>query len=184
MQDYLKLRKDNRRASAVFGAVSILTVIPDEILDLLNIPSTLRSQINDLRSEDDTDGMAAAMFAFFMSNSDMTEQDRLVVGQILTVAGGDILNKHVVTKYRLDSEDVLTNVDNFKAIALMFTESSQTERIIGDSMYEELERLANYIEQYDRGVKDKSKAWFKGKLGDVELPVEEAWYSWIPFLGK
>lgn len=182
--DYLKIRKNNRRASAVYFAIAYLCLVPDEILDLMDLPASLRSQINEIKAEDDSYGMGAAAFAFFASNADLTDQDRLVVGQLSALAGCDILNKHVITKHRMDGEDVLTNVTNFKAISGYFTESDVNERVVGDGMYEEIERIIPYIEQYDRNVKDKAHSWFKGTAGDNEQPVSEAWWSWIPGVGK
>lgn len=179
------MRKDLRRAFAQDGLISALAIWPDEILDTISLNSEVLSMISDARAGDDTFGKATAMIAFILSNADLTEQDRLVVGQILGVAASDIMNKTIVTKNRLDSEDVLTNVTVFQDIKSAFTASDSVTHFVGDAVMEECERIIPYIEQYDRSVKDKSKQWYKsGNVNDSEQAVDEGMWSWVPGVGK
>lgn len=186
MSDYRTLRREERKAAMYHLSLCMLAVIDDDVLDLMGLSPAMRSGINTIRAEeDDYAGCGAAFFTFNISNSDITEQDRVVVSQILGVGAGAVANRKVVTKNMLDSADVLTNVSIMQSIETWISEAPAPNILVGDSVFEQGQLLLAYIEQYNSAVLDKSHTWTKGEANDNEAPKEESsLWDYIPFVGE
>lgn len=183
MNNYRTIRNEERKAATYHLMTCMMSVCDDTSLDLLGIPASLRADINAIRAnEDDFAGCAAASFAFNISNSDLTEQDRLVVSQILAVAASAVALKKVVTKSMLDGKDVLKNKSILTNLIDWCSEASAPQALVGDAILEQGQSLLEYVEQYNSAVLDKSQQWFKGggKMED-ETASEPHWFNWIPF---
>lgn len=190
MTTYKTIRTEERKAASYHLSVCLLAIMDDDALALLNLPSELRMQINDVRaSEDDFAGCAAAGFALNISNFDLTDQDRLVVAQIMAVTSGAIAENKVVTKSLLDSEDVLTNVSVLQELGNWISSADAPRTLIGDAMLEQSKSILDYIEQYNSAVLDKSVSWTKGggtnddETADQPTGVDRL-LDWIPGVGK
>lgn len=182
--NFVQQRRANRQAITAYMAACILAALDDEILDLMGIPAPLRTAIYEIRTDDDYMGKAAAFFCFSISNRTLSDSDRLVVGQTLTVGGGGILANKVVSKLYLDDEDVLRNRTILQSTYDALTKASTITPLAGDALLEEGIRLHDYYEQYSSEVKDRSLAWSKGGTGDSEDPKEGGWFDWIPGFGQ
>lgn len=186
MTDYRTLRNEERKAAIYHLALCTLAVFDDDVLDTMGISPSMRGMINSIRAdEDDYAGCAAAFFSFMISNYDLTDQDRLVVGQSLGVGSSAVLNRKVATKSMFDAADVLLNQDILERIVTWVKEAPAPNVLIGDAVFEQGKELLTYIEQYNRAVLDHSRQWSKGGTNEDETAQEESSIlDLIPFIGE
>lgn len=189
MTEYKTIRQEERKASMYHLLVCALAVFNDEALDLLELPSSLRLKINNIRAmEDDFVGCGTAVFVQHLSNYDLTEQDRLVASQVLAVGASAVGLKKVVTKSMLDSKDVLTNRTILESIYNWCAEAKAPNFLLNDAIFEQAVSLLQYMEQYNRDVLDNAKRWTKGETGEDETTKTEEGItrllSWIPGVGE
>lgn len=181
MADYRTLREEERQAAAYHAGMCVLAVFDDNVLDLMNIGPAARSYVQKVRAkEDDYAGVAAAYFGLMISNYDLTEQDRLVVGQCLAVTSSCVLDRKVATKLAYDAEDVLTNVNVLSELKKWMNEVDAPRVLSGDAMMEQGVSLLAYMEQYNREILDKSRSFTKGGTGDDEAADEDpSFFGWV-----
>lgn len=186
MSDYRTLRKEERKAAMFHQSMCVLALFDDDVLDLMNLSPAIRSSINSIRAEeDDYAGCGAAFFSFMVSNYDLTEQDRVVVAQVLGVGSGAVANRKVATKNMFDASDVLTNVSIMESIAEWISAAPAPNILVGDAVFEQGKELLTYMEQYNSAVLDKSHTWTKGEINDNEAPKEQSsLWDYIPFVGE
>lgn len=152
-----EIRKQKQEMNQVpyYDAIlAILSIIPPHVLDILDLPSDVIADIDDTRMDDDNTGRACAMYGFFISNMDLTAQDRLVCGQILGCAASNVMNETVLTKRNLDSIDALKNTAVLDTVREWFESTSGVPGLFGDAEREEIARLDAYISMYDKDLKD------------------------------
>lgn len=160
-----KLKEQEDMLPYYKAILAILSTIPPMVLDMIDLPSDVVRDVDDTRLDDDNMGRSAALYSFFLSNAEMTPQDRVVVGQILACAASNIFNENVLTKRGLDKIDALKNTSLFADIGEWFSTVSGTSFVTGDAEREEVSKLDKYIEQYDKTIKDQSLRWTSG--GDI-----------------
>lgn len=184
--NYKNLKKTEREAAIYYGATCILSLLRDEDLRLCGIEGELLNDVIDARQQDDFIGTAAAVFGHYISNADLTEQDRTVAAQVLSVAAGSIARKYVLTESMLDGEDVLSNETILKNLYDWLAGAPETVRLFGDSADEEVKRIVDYIENYNRVITDNSRIWLKsGKQNEDETANPyPSFFDWVPFVGK
>lgn len=182
----MNLRKQLRADAVRQLFVCMLASLPTEELDLVSLPYDLKMDVMEAKTDDDYLGKGAAYAVASLSNAPLTDQDRLVVGQIFLIGGAKILSGGIVTKAVLDAANVLENRNVFSGMVDWISKYGNTPRRTGDAWAEELERIFTYVEQYDRDVKDTSIQWNKREgEGDIETPSDiTPWLEWIPFVGK
>jgi len=181
----MDVRKQLREQFLRDSVISILAVMDDDILDLLGLDPSIRASINEQKTGDDTMGKAMALFGFFITNTDLTDQDRLVVGQSAAVISACALRKRVATKQIFDAEDVLQNKTVLTGLIDWFDAAPFTMRCFGDARNEQVVKLTEYIEQYDRDVKDKARKYIDlGEKNEDESASEGGMLDWVPFVGE
>lgn len=172
------IRQYQRKGATYDGLLKMLSVLRDEDLDMLGIAADVRSDIEQSRSSNDALGVAAAVFAYSISNQDLTKQDRAVIGQIFGVASGTILNGYLVTKGALANKQVLTAPDIWTNIATLISGTSTPFHHTGDAIDEEMLRIVDYIEAYNRYVESKRVSYFKSGARDETIePGDDNWLS-------
>lgn len=190
MTDYRTLRNEERKAAIYHLAVCTLAVFDDDVLDLMGLTPTMRGMINNIRAdEDDYAGCAAAFFGFMVTNYDLTDQDRLVVGQALAVASSCTLTQKVATKSVYDAADILLNQDILTSLGTWIESAPAPKILIGDAVFEQGKDLLTYMEQYNRAVLDQSQQYSKGGTNDDETAQGDKNFlekiiDYIPFMGE
>lgn len=172
------MRSLQRKGAAYDALIKMMTILRDEDLDMLGIAADVRQDIEVARSSNDALGVAAASFCYQISNQELTKQDRAVVGQIFGVASGTILNGYLVTKTALSNKQVLSNPDIWSNISTLFSGTSTPFHHSGDAIDEEMLRIVDYVEAYNRYAESKRVSWFKsGSRDETVEPGEANWLS-------
>lgn len=184
--DYKNFKTAQRKSALWQGCTAFMCFLRDEDLDLMGLSSETRSDIDKMRLTDDWPGIGMAFFLMSVSNSDITDWDRVVLGQIMNASSGTIIAKRVLQKSVLDGQDVLSSRTAFKQMYDWFSKSNTVVHLNGDAFDEEVVSVINYIEQYNRDIPDRSFAYINsGEQGDDETPqIESELLDKIPFMGQ
>lgn len=170
MIDYELQRRMPRLAAMSHMTICVLSVFPDEVLDLLELPIATRTAIIKARTDDDAYGLAVTWFLMNVSNNDLTDQDRIVCGQACAVASGKILTGKFVDKLSFDMANILQRPAIINDLVNWIgTSSNEAVKREGEALEEEALRLAEYVEKYNRLVEDKSRTFWKSRTaGEAE----------------
>lgn len=169
MLERLKMREAQRESSVVFGACSMLALLPERDLDLLDLPVEMRTAIAKIRRQDDYAGVGVAYFVTCASNAASTSVDKTVMGQIMGVASSCILQGKVPTKAVFDKNDVLTDSSTFSTLMDWIKADGPASGMLqGDAWLENVDALVTYVEQYNRDLSSSSSLLKFGSEGNNE----------------
>lgn len=186
MTNYKEFRDVSRQAAVYWAMICFFAAMSDADLALLELDGDIRSNIAKARSSDDFLGIAAAYAGSMLSNSDMTEQDRLVVGQALAIAGSRTLSGGVATKTVYDEANITENQTVWGNFLDWIGTTPKVTRLYGDAWWENVESIVKYTEQYNRDIKDATIKYTNSKeTNETEGPDDTPlWMDILPFVGR
>lgn len=157
------MRNQRVKESRYLMLISMLAVLRPDDLALIRIPPEVMGDIMSIRQDDDFYGRGAMAYGLLSTCApDMTDMDRAVVSQTLSVASECVAIKRAMTYKTLSAQDVLRS-RSMTSVIMSWVESklsSQPKLLSAPAMAEEFERLCDYANIYDRDVYDKSWSIF------------------------